>query len=449
MQHDVNGLAVALPDAARAADWNEVQRGFLAHAASTAAALERVLAAAPDFALGHAARGLFLLLLARRELLPEAWACLRRARAGVADARAGHHIRALRAALGGRLRAAADILDDALAIWPTDALAMKLVQALRFMAGDRAGMRASLESIAPQWQDHPLRGYLMGCMAFALEEAGDWRRAEALGREGLALAPDDAWGLHAVAHVMDMTGRPGDGIAWLGAQPERWAHCNNFGYHVWWHLALFHLDSGARDAALALYDRRVRPEPTDDFRDIANAASLLMRFEIEGVPTGRRWEELADLAARRIDDGMLVFADLHYLLALLRAGRAAEADALVARIARDAASPGGHEQHEVAALAGLPLARGLKLFRDGAFGAALRQLRAGLARQQALGGSHAQRDLFWRLTVEAALRAGDVTAAAALLAERGLARGSADPYTRRCMARIAARRRALAGVAAA
>ena len=94
------------------------------------------------------------------------------------------------------------------------------------------------------------------------------------------------------------------------------SHCNNFRYHVWWHKALLHMDKGEFDVALGLYDARIRADKTDDYRDISNATSLLMRLELEGVDVGPRWHELADLAEARTDDGCLVFADLHYMLAL-------------------------------------------------------------------------------------------------------------------------------------
>lgn len=447
MREDMNGLSVTLGTTSALEAWNAVQRGFLAHAAATPESLGRVLREAPDFALGHAAKGLFYVLLGRSEMLGAARQALAAAEAGEVDPRARLYLAALRAALGGRLRAAADTLDAAQAVWPTDALAMKLVHALRFMTGDAAGMRRSLDTVAPVWRDHPMRGYLMGCQAFALEETGDYAQAERLGRAGLELAPDDAWGLHAVAHVHDMTGRAAEGVRWLAGHSRHWRHCNNFGYHVWWHLALFHIDRGATGPALALYDLKVRPEPTDDFRDIANAASLLMRLEIERVDVGARWEELADLAAARVDDGALVFADLHYQLALVRAGRGAEAEAMVERLARDAGHL-VHDQHEVAALSGLAAAEGLLAFRDAAYVAAAERLRAALPGLFRLGGSHAQRDVFWRLAVEASIRAGETVAARALIEARKLARGAADGYMQRSIARIEAHEKVAAGVAA-
>ncbi|QDL93034.1 tetratricopeptide repeat protein [Paroceanicella profunda] len=446
MQTDLNGLDTPLSDAAALTAWNRVQLGALSHAASTGPALEELLAASPGFALGHAVKGLFLVSLCRSELTLAATRAAAAARAALeteAHPRAAAFLDALDYCLSGHHAAGALTLESWLFTCPRDALAMKLAQGLRFLTGNPRAMLCAAETLLPQWEDHPARGYLLGCHAFALEEAGAYEQAEASGRAALDLAPDDAWGLHAVAHVLDMTGRAAEGVRWLAGRSAQWRHCNNFGYHVWWHLALFHIDRGATGPALDLYDRQVRPEHTDDFRDIANAASLLLRLEFEGVSVGPRWEELARLAAARVDDGALVFADLHYQLALVRAGRVAEAEALAARLAREASRP-GHDQHEVAGLSGVPLARGLLQFREGAYGAAARSLVQGLAGAQALGGSHAQRDLFQRLAIEAALRAGATDTALALLARRTAGRGASDGYAARVRDRVQAHSRTLA-----
>ncbi|MEO0681006.1 MAG: tetratricopeptide repeat protein [Pseudomonadota bacterium] len=385
-----------------------------------------------------------MVMLGRKELAPAARGALDRARAAQAQGGgcglSSAYLAALEDVADGRMRRGADRLDAALALHPGDALTLKMVHGLRFMLGDAQGMRASVEAAAPHFAEGTRRrGYALGCLAFAREETGDYAAAEAAGRAGLALAPDDAWGLHAVAHVMDMTGRAEAGARWLAEREGCWSHCSNFGYHVWWHLALFLIDRGDFEAALALYDDKVRPEPTDDFRDIANAASLLTRLELEGVAVGQRWEALGELCATRVDDGCVVFADLHYLLSLQRSGRMAEAEALTARIAQDAQGF-DHDQHEVCALAGLPMARGLNAFRRGAWRRSARALAEALPQLPRIGGSHAQRDVFERLAVEAHLRAGDCDGAEALLAARTARRGAEDGYTARRREAVAARR---------
>ncbi len=441
MTHDFCGLAVALPpDAAPA--WDATVRGFLAHAAATPDHLAETLRRAPHFALGHAARGLFLMLLGRRELAAAARDAHAAALAGAGDTRADLYVAALGDWLAGRPRAAADRMEAVLARWPADALAMKLAQAINFVMGRGSAMRASTDRLEPLWREHPARGYLLGCRAFALEEGGDYAAALRAGEQALALAPDDAWGLHAVAHVHDMTGRAAAGLAWLTPRRAAWAHCNNFRFHVWWHMALMEIDLGRCDAALALYDAEVRASPTDDYRDVANAASLLVRLELEGVDVGRRWAELADIAERRSEDGCVVFADLHYLLALLGDRRRAAAEALLARMARSARGSG--EMDGVARDPGLDAAGALAAMGRGEHARAA----AGLARAAAglprIGGSHAQRDVFERLRIEAAMRAGLLDAAEAALAARTGRRGAEDGYAARRLAMIARARAAAA-----
>jgi tetratricopeptide (TPR) repeat protein len=427
MSDDLSGIPTSL-SADLIGDWNRVIRGVLSHAASTGPDLNRVLAAAPDFALGQAIRGVSCLLLGRAEMVAIARDAYGAALAGApATMREIAFVHALGDWLGGRPTRAAARMQVVLNLNPRDALAMKMIQAIHFVMGRPDAMRASVEGVLDAWDDHPARGYLLGCHAFTLEETGEFARAEATGRDGVALAPDDAWGLHAVAHVFDTTARARDGLDWLSGREASWAHCNNFRFHVWWHRALLHLDLGEYDAALALYDSDIRAERTDDYRDIANGASLLSRLELEGVDVGSRWDELADLSERRATDGCLAFADLHYMLALCGGSRDRAAAGLIARMRAGRAA--GNEAQRVIAHPGLHVAQGLQAFAAGDYSVSWLHLRAGRGDLQQIGGSHAQRDVFDRITIEAALRGGYSEAAGALLHERTARRGGAvDGY---------------------
>jgi tetratricopeptide (TPR) repeat protein len=436
---DLSGMPTSLPGPL-IGDWNRVILGILSHAAATGPVLNAVLAAAPDFALGQAIRGLSCLLLGRSEMVAvarDALACARAAAPGTARETA--FVQALADWLDGHPTRAAARVQAVLADHPRDALAMKLVQGIQFVMGRPEAMRRSVEGILPAWADHPARGYLLGCHAFSLEETGEYTAAERTGRQGVALAPDDAWGLHAVAHVHDMTGRARDGLDWLAGREASWAHCNNFRFHVWWHRALMHLDLQDYDAALALYDADIRAEKTDDYRDVANAASLLSRLELEGVDVGARWDELADLSERRATDGCLAFADLHYLLALCGGGRDKAAAGLIARMAAARGEPS--EARRIIAHPGLHLAKGIQAFAQGEYSVAWLHLREGRGDSQQIGGSHAQRDIFARITIEAALRGGYMEAAETLLRDRIRQRANtADGYAERRLSLIRAAR---------
>ncbi len=434
-QMDFSGCETSLPSAEALEAWNATIRAFLAHGASTPVHLGKTIELAPDFAQAQAARGLFMLLLGRSELVQTAREALTSAQSSLArtdaTARERLYVEALAAWIGGHPSKSAAILEDILLTHPHDALAMKLVQAIQFVMGRPEEMRASLERIMPAYTDHEALGYLKGCYAFTLEETGEYQAAETAGREGLLISPNDAWGLHAVAHVYDMTARAEDGLFWLSGREAAWEHCNNFRYHVWWHIALMHLDLGQVDEALALYDAEIRADKTDDYRDISNAASLLSRLEIEGMNVGGRWEELADISENRTGDGCLVFADLHYMLSLMGGKRDAAIATMLRRMSHDA----NRRETEIDALMhhpGLSAANGLEAFGEGSYAEAFLNLTAARKDMQTIGGSHAQRDVFERLTIEAALRGGYLDAAERMLKDRTHKRGGAvDGYTHR------------------
>jgi tetratricopeptide (TPR) repeat protein len=440
-----NRLTTRSPNAASA--WDRFVEAMLAHDAATPAAIGRVLVDAPDLAMGHAAKGLMLMLLARAELVAEAAACLAAADRLDATAREKAYAEALRAWLGGRPLVAAAHLEVVLDRHPRDVLALKLSHQIRFMSGDVAGMLATLRRRAGAFAGTPVHGFVLGCLAFALEESGETAHAEATGRRALELTPRDAWGRHAVAHVLEMTGRSREGIAWLSGSTREWRHCSNFSFHMYWHLALFLIDQGRREDVLALYDEEIRAERTDDYRDLANGASLLARLDLEGVDVGHRWEELAEIAARRVNDRRLVFADLHYATALLGAGRDHEAGMLARNIMIDARLGASHDAR-IAAAAGASAVQGLIAFHGERYGEAASCFLAARPELARIGGSMAQRDMFEQMLIESLMRCGDLTRAEHLLTERLARRGGSNGFAAQRLRSIAGSRRPAVNVAA-
>ncbi len=436
LPNDMSGLPTSLPRTDIEL-WNMIIVGVLSHSAQTGPHLQKLLVIHPAFSLGQAIRGFACMLLGRAEMTSiarEALTAAEAARSGTA--RESQYVLALKDWLNGSPTRAAHRLQTILDDHPSDALAMKLVQAVHFMMGRPHEMRQSVEAILPVWQEHPAKGYLLGCHSFTLEETGEFAQAEVQGQRGVELAPDDAWGLHAVAHVYDMTARAKEGLQWLKGREASWMHCNNFRYHVWWHQALMHLDLRQYDAALALYDHDIRADKTDDYRDVSNAASLLSRLELDGIDVGSRWEELADLSERRATDGSLAFADLHYVLSLCGGERDDAAGKLIARMAK--AKQDVCESQRIIAHPGLRMAQGVQAFARGEYANAWINLRDARTDLQQIGGSHAQRDVFQRICIEAAIRGGYVEAAQSLLEERSSLRGGTfDGYAERRLALIA------------
>ncbi len=331
-------------------------------------------------------------------------------------------VNALSYAAGGHLKAAADVLEAHLEVLPTHFVALKLAHSLRFMSGQPAEMLVLTRRLLPNWTAADAGyGFVLGCHAFGLEEMGYFTEAEACGRDAYRHERSDAWGLHAVSHVMEMSNRTDDGIAWLESSRADWSSCNNFAFHIGWHLGLFHLERGDVSTVLSIYDRDVRPIPTDDFRDLANAASLLWRLEQEGIDVGERWSELHDIASKRRRDTTYVFGSLHYLLVLVARGDKTGAAELLAALG-ERATAAADDQSDIAARVGLPLAAVI----TGADGPSVSAgaITETAALLQGIGGSHAQRDVFLRTLLLSASGSGNVETVVALSRVRHYLRSS-------------------------
>jgi len=223
--------------------------------------------------------------------------------------------------------------------------------------------------------------------------------------------------VHAVAHVLEMQDRRRDGIDWLRGLESHWNASNNFRFHLWWHLALCHLELEQYDEVLHLYDSEFRREPSEEYLDICNATSMLWRLDERGVDVGDRWTELAEISATRIHGHGLIFPDMHFMLALEAAGDTAGGDGLL-RSLEAAGGAAGVTQSRVIDTVGLALAKAIAAWYRRDYNGVVDHLLPVRYSLPVLGGSHAQRDLFHQILIAAALRAPRPTVARALLGER-------------------------------
>ncbi|MCY4066103.1 MAG: hypothetical protein OXF57_07030, partial [Rhodospirillaceae bacterium] len=146
------------------------------------------------------------------------------------------------------------------------------------------------------------------------------------------------------------------------------------------------------------------------------------------VDVGDRWAEVAGQCAEHAADLLLAFVDAHYAIALARTGdgaaladhragvqNAAQADGTQAPVYRDVAAP---------------VCDAAAAYCAGDYGRAADLLGSVRYDLRRLGGSHAQRDLFVQMQIEATIRAGRTARAKALIAERA-ERRPASAWTRR------------------
>ena len=379
---------------------------------------DAAIAADPGWGLARVAKAAFLLTLTEPSLVADARTLLAEAEplmAG-APARERAHLEATRHCACGEFGAACVVWGEVLLEHPRDLLALTCAHLFDFYRGDARSLRLRPARVLPEWEaDDPLRPFVLGMLAFGLEECNLYPQAEAVGREALAADPRGPWAIHAVAHVMEMQGRHDDGLRWLAAREADWAP-NGLAVHLWWHRALFHLERLDTAGALALYDTHLGGEQTVINLNWLDCASLLWRIELLGADVGVRW---GALAARWVDPvahaGWYAFNDAHALAALLRVGdRGRGTDLVAAAVAR----AHGGDNRAMAEAVGLPLMRGLAAYADGDDSAAIAALWPLRDIAHRFGGSHAQRDLIEQTLLAAAARSGARAVGRALVNER-------------------------------
>jgi hypothetical protein len=303
--------------------------------------------------------------------------------------------------------------------FPRDLAMVKMQQYLEFNRGNSPAMlRAALKVMARN-ADIP---YMHGMAAFAYEQCHLLGEAEHAARTALELKRKEPWAQHAIAHVMLTRGRIDEGAQFLEGVEDTWTGLNSFMItHIWWHLALFYLSQGRDVKVLEIYDRHCWGVAKQYSQDQIGAVSLLARMELAGIDVGSRWQDLGDHLSARIHDTVLPFLTLQYIYGLARAGRA-ETITLMQAV-RETAKGGPAHSREIWQEVALPACEGLYAYVQGDYESAWRHLSVAMPRLMEAGGSHAQRDLFAQIALDAAQKGGRKVTAQQILELRR----AADP----------------------
>ena len=430
MVQDAQGHHLSGATTEAGAAYDQAVRAFNLVCGDAVGLFDRARESAPEFAMAYLGKAWVFALANDPGLLTQAKALVETVRPLTLNEREQAHLAALSHLVQSAREAAVAVLDRHLMRYPFDLVAHQGAAITDGFLGRFHWVRDRSARALPFWsKDQPGYGTLLAMHGFGLEEAGDYTRAEDESREAAEFEPLSFWPHHTVAHVMEMTGRPEDGLGWMAAREALWSgpgHMNEV--HIWWHKALFHLELGQNDAALALYDGPIRSTQRPVALSLTNATALLWRLDTLGVDIGDRWREQAELWRGRADGRCLVFADIHAAMAELRSG---EPSAFERRLeAMRATAANGVEAAGLYRTVGIPIVEGLAAFHRGAWAEAVELLLPVRFDLWQIGGSYAQRDVIdWTLT-EAAVRAGQRDVALALAHERLAARPRSAPNRR-------------------
>lgn len=402
------------------AQYDRALEAFHRYRGDPVTTIEHTLEQEPEFAMGWVLRAWLYALGTEPAATPVVRECIARAEGLKPNTRESLHLQALDSFAGGRWQQASAQLNALSQLWPRDALALQAGHLIDFCRGDAQRLRSRIEAALPHWsRSDTSHSALLGMLAFGREECGDYRGAEESGHAALDGCPDDGWAHHAVAHVYEMQGHARAGIDWMRQRQPHWADDNFFAVHNWWHWAMFHLDLGETDEALALFDGPIHGARSPLMLDLVDASALLWRLQLMGQPLGQRWDSVADAWTVGAEPGLYSFNDFHAMMAWTAAGRETEAARwLAAQSNVDARTAGDHAS--VSREIGAPLLQAVQCLHAGRAGEALAALRRAQPIAHGFGGSHAQRDLITLMLIDAAIRDGQSELAGEFLRARSL-----------------------------
>ena len=383
------------------------------------AEIDAVLEEHPQFVMGHLFKAGWLTQAMETRIYDDMVSALNNA--AVLSARANNrelgHLAAIKHWVEGDFHAAVQVWEDVLTRYPRDLIALQLAHLSHVLLGDIVGQRDTVARVFPEW-DETVPGYefVLGFYAFGLEENADYFRAEELGREAIAMRPDNPYAVHAVGHVMEMKGRQSGGIRFMTDHAHHWGN-SNFANHLWWHTALFHLDVMDSDGVLDIYDNHLRSGGEGERYEELDSSALLWRLKLLDIDTGNRWLELSRKWAPAAQDTLYAFNDVHAMMAFAAADDLDAQNRLLSaneRYLENASDANAAMSREI----GVPFCLAIRDFQNEEYGSCVDRLLPVRYMTHKLGGSFAQRDIIGWTLLEAALRARRYELALALANER-------------------------------
>ena len=221
MIKDAQGQAISGATAEAVALYDRAVRAFNLGYGDPVRLFDAAREASPNFTMAHLAKAWLFVLANDPTMVGHARTALESVGSLTMNEREFGHSAALGLAVTGARSAAASVLDRHLMRYPFDLVAHQAVTLLDGYLGRFRWVRDRTARALPFWsKDTPGYATILAFHGFGLEEAGDYARAEDELRAAAELEPHSFWPHHTVAHVMEMTGRPEDGLGWMVAREQ-------------------------------------------------------------------------------------------------------------------------------------------------------------------------------------------------------------------------------------
>lgn len=416
---DRYGLPLSTESDAAASAYREGVDLMLSGWTGTAEALERAIAADPDFALPHIARARVHAFYQQGDLARGKAALARELVAKRGTERERAHVETLALAIEGRLPEAIASTLKHIDEWPRDALVLSLplgAFGLFAFSGMADHDRARHELCERVKQHYGEDWWFLTMYGWAMTENGDVARGRGVTERGFNLRRANAHAAHAVLHAMFEDGSIEAADRLVDDWIPSYDRAGLLHGHIRWHQALGALEHGDAARALAIYADVLQPSATQapPLNVITDAASLLWRLSAYGHTVPRPlWQEADNAAQKLFPKSSLSFADVHMALFAAATQNRAALTTRLATIEQRLA------EGKLPAGPVVPaIFRALAAFADEDYASCVRTLAPVLGEVVRIGGSHAQRELIEDTFVVALTRSGELPRARDLLDAR-------------------------------
>ena len=380
-------------------------------------AFDKAIAEDPDFALPYVARARIHQMNMEGA---EARAKAARARelAASASPRERGHVEIMAATVEGKPMLALTGAEQHLEEFPRDALVLSsLLGAFGLYAfSGRADHDAARVAVCERHAGHYGDDWwFLTYLGWSHTEAGNANIGRTLTERAFPLRPDNANAAHGLSHALFEQGEGEAGRVFLTSWLKTHERASFLHGHLCWHVALTALEAGDADAALAIYERQIRPQgsPYPPLNVFTDCASLLWRISLAGkAGLESHWQEVAAYGERFFPQAGAHFADVHYALLAAATGREAlhtRLAQLETRAADGKLAPGP---------SAIGLCRGIQAFAEGDNDRAIQIMEPLMPDLVRIGGSHAQRELWEDTLIAACIRGGQGDKAAKMISER-------------------------------
>ncbi|MGL9620409.1 tetratricopeptide repeat protein [Bradyrhizobium sp. U531] len=418
-QEDRYGLPLSTASDAAASAYRDGVDLMLAGWTGMAEALERAIAADPDFALPLIARARVYAFYQQGDLARSKAALARELVGKHGTERERSHVETLALAIEGKLPEAIASTLNHIERWPRDALVLSLplgAFGLFAFSGMADHDRARFELCERMAQHYGEDWWFLTMSGWAMTENGNVARGRAVTERGFDLRRANAHAAHAVLHAMFEDGSIDAADRLVEDWIPSYDRAGLLHGHIRWHQALGALEHGDAARALAMYADVLQPSATQapPLNVVTDAASLLWRLSAYGHAVPRElWLE-ADAAAQKLfPKSSLSFADVHMALFAAATQNHAALGARLATIEQRLA------EGKLPAGPVVPaIFRALEAFADEKYAACAQTLAPVLDEVVRIGGSHAQRELIEDTCIVALMRSGELPRARALLDAR-------------------------------